>query len=279
MALAPGVAGPPAPSSAPAAPAKTRLLLGDFEFKDFEVPEQIAIGGAQRLGVHKLIGGKRVIDALGRDDAPVCWSGIFLSENAQIRARRLDYMRAQGDVLTLTWDEMSYQVVICDLTIDYKRRYHLPYRISLVVLQDNTKPVPELPAPKAQAQSLIDTSVMKGITDDLGLPDVAEAVTTMRGALDTVAPIIGGTKLYQTAVKALSGVDLATKGAISIAEGDLGAAIGSTVQLGGLFGGASARGLAGQVLSGVSAAKQMAGLQQVQDIGNRIGVNLATLLP
>jgi hypothetical protein len=53
------------------------LVLGPVAFSDFEDPERIRFGGAQRLAVHKLPGGARVIDALGPDDTEIGWSGIF----------------------------------------------------------------------------------------------------------------------------------------------------------------------------------------------------------
>ena len=57
--------------------ADTVLTLGDFEFARYEIPEQITFGGDQRLVVHELVGGTRVIDAMGRADAPLEWSGLF----------------------------------------------------------------------------------------------------------------------------------------------------------------------------------------------------------
>lgn len=53
------------------------LVLGPIAFADFEIPERIRFGGNQRLAVHQLPGGRRVVDALGRDDGEICWSGVF----------------------------------------------------------------------------------------------------------------------------------------------------------------------------------------------------------
>jgi hypothetical protein len=53
------------------------LTLGGVPFQDFEVPEQIRFGGAQRLAVHELIGGGRVVDAPGDDAGEISFSGIF----------------------------------------------------------------------------------------------------------------------------------------------------------------------------------------------------------
>jgi hypothetical protein len=55
----------------------TTLTLGDFTFARYEIPERIPFGGDQQLNVHKLVGGVRVIDALGADPMPIEWSGFF----------------------------------------------------------------------------------------------------------------------------------------------------------------------------------------------------------
>src|SRR3954469_21838480 len=98
------------------------LLLGPILFQDFEMPERVRWGGAQRLSVHRLPGGARVIDALGRDDFDIAWSGVFSGDDATLRARGLDLMRAEGGVWPLTWNWFFYSVVIAVFQADYTRR-------------------------------------------------------------------------------------------------------------------------------------------------------------
>ena len=62
--------------------ADVTLLLGPVAFQDFEVPCGVNFGGRQRLALHRLPGGSRVIDALGRDDAQISFSGIFSGSDA-----------------------------------------------------------------------------------------------------------------------------------------------------------------------------------------------------
>ncbi len=38
------------------------LFLGPIVFADFEIPESINFGGTQRLAIHRLAGGGRVIE-------------------------------------------------------------------------------------------------------------------------------------------------------------------------------------------------------------------------
>lgn len=112
------------------------LLLGPILFQGFELPGSITWGGAQSLAIHRLPGGNRIIDAMGRDDADITWSGVFSGRDATFRARALDLMRADGSVWPLTWDSFFYSVLIARLDIDHRRPNWLPYRISCTVMRD-----------------------------------------------------------------------------------------------------------------------------------------------
>jgi hypothetical protein len=116
------------------------LTLGPVVFEAFEVPGRIAFGGRQRLAVHALPGGARIVDAMGRDDAPVAWAGVFTGSTAGERVRLLDLLRVQGQPLSLVWDEFVYDVVIASLDARFERSNWIPYRISCVVLSDLAVP-------------------------------------------------------------------------------------------------------------------------------------------
>lgn len=119
----------------------TIIRLGDFIFQDFEVPEQISAGGAQQLSVKKLIGGLRVIDAMGDDPSAIEWSGQFfatLFESASDRCLLLEQIKAAGKAVVLSWDSFRYAVIIKGFTYDL-RFQRIPYKISCEVLADLTK--------------------------------------------------------------------------------------------------------------------------------------------
>jgi hypothetical protein len=63
----------------------TRITLGGIVFEAFEVPEQIEFGGRQRMAIHDLPGGGRVIDVLGPTDSDLVFSGIFSGSGAGTR--------------------------------------------------------------------------------------------------------------------------------------------------------------------------------------------------
>jgi hypothetical protein len=112
------------------------LLLGPIAFQDFEVPSGVNFGGRQRLAVHRLPTGLRVVDMLGRDDADICFTGIFTGPDATLRARSVDAMRVAGIALPLTWDVFFYTVLIAEFYADYCNGSWIPYWIRCTVLQD-----------------------------------------------------------------------------------------------------------------------------------------------
>ena len=130
------------------------LQLDELQFEDVEVPQEINFGGTQNLVKHDLIGGTRVIDAMGAFSAPISWSGLFRGETALERARYIDNLRAEGRQVLLTWGEFRYQVVISEFRASYQRAYQIPYSITLEVVKDETKPQTQLVSPTVD--SLID---------------------------------------------------------------------------------------------------------------------------
>lgn len=119
------------------------LLLGPVAFQDFEVPECLAFGGQQRLAIHRLPGGVRVIDALGRDDRTLAWSGMFSGPDAADRARLLDALRVAGEALPLMWDAFCYTVVIASFVAEYRSPWWIPYHIGCAVVQDEAAALTE----------------------------------------------------------------------------------------------------------------------------------------
>ena len=114
------------------------VILGPIALQGFEVPESITIGGAQRLAIHRLPGGARVIDALGPDDAEVTWSGIATGPDAVLRIRILDTLRRSGLPVPLAWDAHAYTVLVSNFEADTASPYWIPYRIACTALQDDT---------------------------------------------------------------------------------------------------------------------------------------------
>lgn len=176
------------------APLTVTLQLEEFVFGGLEIPERISVGGKQMLVVHTMIGGTRVIDALGRDDKPLEWSGLFLGSLAVSRARYLDGLRIAGKAVTLTWGEYSYQVIVEDFVADFDAPYRIPYRIVCQVEADNTT---------AQGQTFgtpVDDAVNADLQTALNLAQFNQGLVT---ALTQVQTAIGLITTLATAPKSL----------------------------------------------------------------------------
>jgi hypothetical protein len=123
----------------------TRITLTDalgnqFTFGSMEVPSQIVTGGAQRLSVHELVGGVRVVDAMGRSDRPLEWSGLMLGASAIDRARYLDGLRVAGKPLNLAWGFFSYTVLLREFEATHEQSFQIRYRVTFEVVEDLTTP-------------------------------------------------------------------------------------------------------------------------------------------
>ena len=181
------------------------LTLGPVAFAGFELPSSITLGGKQRLAIHRLPGGLRIIDALGADPADLAWSGIFTGPDAGDRARTLDTLRISGQTLLLAWDAFLYSVVIESFRADYRSPWWIPYRISCSVLQDEAASVVAAVA-----------SLVPAITDDLGA-----AGSYATGALASIAvsgATTSGTAAYTAATSALGGAVTSLNAQVAAAE-------------------------------------------------------------
>jgi hypothetical protein len=189
------------------------LLLGPVLFQSFELPDKIAWGGTQRMAIHRLPGGARIIDSLGRDDADITWAGIFSGPDAAIRARLLDLLRADGGVLPLAWSSFVYSAVIAKFEAEYAASNWIPYRITCTVLRD-------------EAEALIEASLSLGQSL---LSDLADAAGYDPG-LDLAAPLAAiavsaatqpGTTAHSQATGSLHSSAATQNTAIAAREADL----------------------------------------------------------
>lgn len=164
----------------------TTVTLGDFVFARFEVPEHIPFGTSQRLNVHHLVGGTRVIDALGQDPTPPSWSGYFVGEQAMARARYLKGLCEAGDSHALTWDELRYTVVIRSIECDFRLPWRIPYTITCEVVSDDTAPITELPAPSLEQLTADDLDTATSLAASLGIDSLTSAVSDVSSAIASV---------------------------------------------------------------------------------------------
>lgn len=110
------------------------LVLGGIVFKEYEIPESLKFGGSQTAAVHKLIGGSRVVDAMGPDDKDPSWSGRFQGADATDRARALEALRVSGAAVPLVFGAFMYLVIVNHVDCDYERPYQIKYSVNCIVV-------------------------------------------------------------------------------------------------------------------------------------------------
>ncbi len=191
------------------------LLLGPIAFQDFEVPAGVNFGGRQRLALHRLPSGLRVVDTLGRDDADICFTGIFTGSDATSRARGVDEMRVAGIALPLTWDVFFYTVLIAEFYADYCNGSWIPYWIRCTVLQDEASALTQVAASLASAV-ISDASSAIGYAYGTGI-DLAglHPMLTAPGAMTR------GTAPFVSAQARLTGTASSIADAVSAADAGL----------------------------------------------------------
>lgn len=249
----------------------TLVILGGVVFQAFEIPEKINFGGKQTLAVHKLIGGQRIIDAMGADPAPISWSGKFRGGAALGRAQSIDAMRITGLPVSLSWLGLTYSVVISEFKAETEKYYEVPYTVTCEVVTD----------PNQLAASPI-SSLTALVTGDLSaalaFPEAAAlAPVAALSALVSAQPTLNGAPASVT-TPLIAAVGTA-QDAISSAEAVSDAVLSScppTGCAGVVAGQGTALSNAAALQASINACASESDLQNAYALVTRIGVNLTT---
>jgi hypothetical protein len=117
------------------------VKLEDFIFDNAEVPQVVNGGGDQMLAVHQLIGGKRVVDAMGKSSDEINFRGLFQGVTSLDRVRYVDGLKNAGKPVIFSYLDYRYRVVIKHFSWAYRAVYKISYQITLTVVEDLTRPV------------------------------------------------------------------------------------------------------------------------------------------
>jgi prophage DNA circulation protein len=252
----------------------TTVNLGPFQFALFEIPERISWGGSQRIAVHELVGGQRVLDAMGRSDRALVWSGLFMGQNATERARFLDTMRAQGLPQTLTFGQLAYSVLVARFEPDYERFYQIPYHLELEVIADLANPVTSVAPASIDSDILTDYDASNLLATEVADSTLTNLLTTLGVAIGAVASFsrasrssISGVQQPLAAVQARVAV-LLTNG-----EGVLGGVSTFGGVQPGVFGSVSAASISAQSAN----MTQFNALLQLGSLTSRMAANLGAI--
>jgi hypothetical protein len=263
---------------------ETTLQLGDFVFGALEIPGEINFGGAQRLAVHQLVGGVKVVDAMGRSDDPIAWSGMLLGGGKDIsgnaifsgavdRAQYLDQLRIAGQPLDLTWGRFKYRVVVREFKGSYQKSYLIPYHITVEVIQDETSPVSTAGAPPIDSAIGDDDTAATVLVTTIGDP-------TLTGYMGSISAAIAAVVTFATAPQSqINGVlqpIVLAQGQVSVLAAAATATIGGATAFGGLVPGAPAATSATQMSAQVAAMTQLSNLRTLGSILGRMQRNLSS---
>jgi hypothetical protein len=247
------------------------LTLGPLLFADFEIPDRISgIGGRQMLTVHKLPGGSRVVDAMGRDDAPIKWSGRFRGSAAETRARLADFLRVQGKPIELAWSSFRYNVMVEEFQADYEQPFEIPYSITCLVVADETSPLlTTLLGLDAAIGTDLNNVIQIGAA--LNIPGISTAISGVQTATANVQTFEGATS------QTVTGVQGAIKTALTAVNGSIATNntnVAATGSVAGVVAGGSPTSLANTLTSQSNSFTALGQLYQLQPALQRMFVNV-----
>ena len=250
----------------------TILTLAEFQFGRLEVPAEIRFGGSQRLSVHELVGGARVIDAMGRSDRAIEWSGLLFGAEATQRARFLDGLRIAGLPMTLAWGEFRYSVIVRDFEATYQNFHQIPYRISCEVVADKTTPVATAGATPLDDQVTADMTAATATASLIGNATLTSSVATLSIA-------VGGVSTFnnapQSTIAAVLQPIAAARAQVTTLQAAMSSALTSyTSAFGGVLPGDLPTAVAGELQAQLLAAQQSALLYGLGALLGRMAANL-----
>ena len=240
------------------------LTLGGIAFQDFEVPEAIrGLGGKQMLVVHKLIGGDRTIDAMGRDDTDITWSGRFRGSDAVSRAWAVDALRIAGSAVDLTFGAFALTVVIAEFVCDVERAgFEIPYSLTLVVQTDHSL---DSAAQDPDVDQMLgsDNSWAQTLGGAIGDPTLTGLLTSVSSAVGAVPSFAAATSPQLASVLApISAAQARVSTLIGTAETTL----NSATSLGGVTAGLPAQKLIANLQGQAAAVNHCAKLYDLQNV-------------
>lgn len=253
-------------------PFATRLIVGDVEFTGLEVPESVTVGAKQQLVVHKLVGGKRIVDVLGVDYDNLSWGGWMTGATAGERVTELETLRDAGQPLSFNMDGYYFSVIIQSFSSRFEHIYRRFYNIELLVVERLDAPVTEN-ALAGTLDSLINSDVGEslGLASIINSDAVTGAIETVKGAVSQVQGFANATiATVQSVIRPL----VAAQAVVQSVIAQVGASVNDITTLGGLVPGNPVARAANNVLRQGAALTQLAPLYQMQSVLERMQKNV-----
>lgn len=252
----------------------TILKLGDLEFSGTEIPESIPFGGEQRSVVHELVGGVRIVDAMGRADMPLEWSGLFRGQTAVDRALYLDGLRISGKQVTLSWDAFSYDVIVTRFQGTFERYYQVPYKITCTVVKDTVSPTLYAASPGIDDLVSSDMATANSLVALIGDSTLTNALGTLDTAIQNVSKFAGA---VQSTINTVLTPLAAVQARVQVLIASTANVVSSVTTLGGILPNNPIAQQAAQLTGQVAALSQLPQLYNLQSVLGRMGGNLGSI--
>lgn len=198
------------PSTTPVFKKATQILqdspiqIGPISLQGFEVPPSVRFGGRHRLAVHKLSGGRRIIERLGPDDDEIAFQGTFSGSNAEARVRAFDNLRLSGEIVWLTWESFRRQIVVKDFVAEYHSPWWIPYRVRCTVVHQAGVSIKQT----SKISSLISADLTNALSAASGAGvSLSSLQTALSGANAGTAGTLGQAQAATTVETTLDAVD------------------------------------------------------------------------
>ena len=261
------------------------LTLGLVEFDNLEIPSNIPWGTTQSLVTHRLVGGTRIINAMGPDWKPLTWSGLLFGSDAASRARTLEQLAADGLPRNLTWGPFSYLVVVKEFSADFKRLYEMPYSITCEVVSDNSRPITSTVGAtvdeSVNSDAVTAQNLVKQLVAEVAYTKQAAAAVSLQNRIEDIVSGLSaiGSLLAASpdAVSVLLGTVTAAQVVTSSLLVSADAAVGSTPGFAGVVAGANPQDMIASLQATSAAMNQASGYIQIGSVLGRIAANLASI--
>ena len=176
-------------ASANATTGNNPLGIGPVAFTIDEHPEKLSFGLTQAQATHRYIGGGVNVQTLGPQPKDVEWSGMLRGPTVLARSRLLKRLCAQGQVLSLTYIDESYDVLIIDVEVSYLRAGRADYHIVVRVLRDTSGAFASATAPSIDSQvGALYANAQGTYNKIVSVDSLAEA--TLKAPIDTLGVTI-----------------------------------------------------------------------------------------
>jgi hypothetical protein len=256
---------------------ETKLTLGSFAFGGLEIPSEIVVGGSQRLAVHELVGGARIIDAMGRADRALEWSGLFFADaiaDPLLRALYLDNLRISGAPVQLQWSAFSYLVIVKEFEAHYKRLHEIPYRIVCEVIADLANPYTQAGTAPVDQVISDDMTTATATTVAIGDAPLTASMNSLTSAIAAVSTFAGAAQsTINSVLTPLANAQLRVGTLIS----SVGNTVSNVTTFGGLLPGNPASKLAATLSSQIVGVTNLGNLYAMRNVLGRINANLGSI--